>query len=79
MRRGEGYVERRDIFYSAVSAVLGVAVKVLVEELGSSSQGGGVWRRAPKGLVRAEDIVKARELLRMNWVEYGAFLDKLLK
>lgn len=79
MSRDGGYVIRRDIFYAAVSTLLGVSVRVLLHELGTSSDGGVGWRRGPRGLVRAEDIVRARELLRMDWVEYGRFLDKLLK
>jgi hypothetical protein len=79
MRKDGSYVIRRDIFYAAVSTLLGVSVRVLLQELGASSDGGVGWRRGPKGLVRAEDIVRARELLRMSWDEYGRFLDKLLK
>lgn len=70
---------RSDIFYRAVASVLGVGVVQLLILLGWSESGSAGGRRGPRGLVRAEDIVRARELLRMNWVEYGAFLDKLLK
>lgn len=70
---------RTDIFYRAVASVLGVGVVQLLILLGWSESGSAGGRRGPRGLVRAEDIVRARELLQMNWVEYGAFLDKLLK
>ena len=70
---------RTDIFYCAVAGVLGVGVVQLLILLGWSESGSAGGRRGPRGLVRAEDIVRARELLQMNWVEYGAFLDKLLK
>lgn len=70
---------RSDIFYGAVASVLGVGVVQLLILLGWSESGSAGGRRGPRGLVRAEDIVRARELLRMDWVEYGAFLDKLLK
>ena len=79
MRKDDTHHLRRDIFYSAVGALLGVGVDALVQMLGTSDIGSASWRRGPQGLVRAEDIVRARELLRMSWVEYGAFLDKLLK
>lgn len=70
---------RTDIFYRAVASALGVGVVPLLILLGWSESGSAGGRRGPRGLVRAEDIVKARELLRMNWHEYGRFLDKLLK
>ena len=70
---------RTDIFYRAVASVLGVGVVQLLILLGWSESGSAGGRRGPRGLVRAEDIIKARELLRMSWDEYGAFLDKLLK
>ena len=79
MRRNDTHHCRRDIFYSAVSALLGVGMDAVVKMLGTSDGGSATWRRGPRGLVRAEDIVRARELLRMDWDEYGAFLDKLLK
>lgn len=70
---------RSDIFYGAVASVLGVGVVQLLILLGWSESGSAGGRRGPRGLVRAEDIVRARELLRMSWDEYGRFLDKLLK
>ena len=69
----------KDIFYCAVAGVLGVNVVELLTLLGWSEAGTAGGQRGPRGLVRAEDIVKARELLQMDWVEYGRFLDKLLK
>ena len=79
MRRDDTHHQRKDIFYSAVGAMLGVGVDALVKMLGTSDNGSATWRRGPRGLVRAEDIVRARELLQMSWAEYGRFLDKLLK
>ena len=79
MRREKTHHARRDIFYGAVGALLGVGVDAVVKMLGTSDNGSAPWRRGPRGLVRAEDIVRARELLQMSWVEYGRFLDKLLK
>lgn len=58
---------------------MGVGVDAVVRMLRTSDNGSAMWRRGPRGLVRAEDIVRARELLRMDWLEYGRFLDKLLK
>lgn len=69
----------KDIFYRAVANVLGVNVVQLLTLLGWSEAGTAGGRRGPCGYVRGEDIVRARELLRMNWDEYGRFLDKLLK